>query len=198
MKLASNLRIFITGKTQSGKSYLSAHLLSKCENRIIYDLKRKDFNHLGLKVHNLEDLKTALRNGCNKIVYQPNDLHEDHFNDFCGFVFSNLKNIMLCVDEVHKFCTKHKIPNNFNSLVTIGQGDPYNIGIVAITQRPANVHNDVISSSTIIISFRLNLKADAEAVTGIDANEIQKLPHRHFLVFDDRIEDGKAILHLPI
>ncbi|MCA9459298.1 MAG: ATP-binding protein [Nanoarchaeota archaeon] len=198
MKIASNLRIFITGKTQSGKSYLSAALLSKCQNRIIYDLKRKDFNGLGVIIHNLADLKTAIKNGCNKIIYQPYDLSEDHFNYFCGFVFTHLKNIMLCVDEVHKFCTKYKIPSNFNSIVTIGQGDPYNIGVIAITQRPANVHNDVISSSTIIISFRLNLKSDAEAVTGIDANAIQKLPHRHFLVFDDRDEDGKAKLHNPI
>jgi len=185
MKISPSLRIFITGKTQSGKTWLTKGIIGQFPNRFIYDIKR-EYGLLGLVCHNIEDVRAALGKGQTKIIYQPTELSSEHFDDVCKFIFYNLRNIVFCVDEAHKFAPKFKIPPYFNSLITICQGEPYCIGVIAITQRPANIHNDIISSSTIIISFRLNLKSDAEAVTGIPAEKILSLPQYHYAMFDDR------------
>ena len=190
MKIEANLRIFITGKTQSGKSFLAKHVLQQFNNRLIYDIKR-EYSALGLIVRSMKDLDRAIKGGCNKVVYQPEDLSPEHFNDFCGYVYKNLKNIMLCIDEVHNFCTKSFIPSEFKKIITITQGDPYRIGVISITQRPANTHNDVISNSSLYIAFKLNLRNDIKAVedsTGIPEDQLRELPYRRFFVYNDRSE----------
>lgn len=190
-----NLRISIFGKTQSGKSYFAKKLVANYENRIMYDLKR-EYSHLGVCVNSLHALDNAVRSGCTKIVYQPIDIEVDHFDMICNYIWRNLRNIVFLVDEVHKYCTKFKIPENFNTLVTVGQGDPYNIGIIAITQRPANVHNDVISQSSIIVAFRLNLFSEAETVsknTGIPIDILQNLTYHHYMIYNDTDTTGNSI-----
>lgn len=197
MRIEPNLRIFITGKTQSGKTYLAQRIIGDFKNRFIYDIKRQ-YSHLGEVCHELPEAYNTLRSGKSSIVYQPNDLSVEHFDDVCRFIFQSLRNLVFVVDEAHKFATKHKIPPYFNSLITICQGDPYFIGVIAITQRPANIHNDIISSSTIIISFKLTLRTDAEAVTGISADSIVNLKQYHYAVFDDREYDNPVSIHPPI
>ena len=197
MKLAPNLRIFITGKTQSGKTFLTKSIIKQFNNFIVYDIKRQ-YGELGAKVHSIENIKAELLKGNTKLIYQPVDLSPEHFDEVCKYIFFNLKNILFVVEEAHKFATKHKIPPYFNSLITMCQGEPYFIGVISITQRPANIHNDIISSSTIVISFKLTLQSDAEAVTGIEAKTIHELPQFHYAKFDDRIYTNPVSIHKPI
>lgn len=199
MKINPNLRVFITGKTQSGKSYLAKTIIKNLNNRLIYDVKR-EYSQLGAVVNNLEQLHSAVKSGVTKLVYQPINFSVDHFDSVCNYVVTYLKNIMFCVDEVHLFCPKHLISSEFKRMITTCQSDPYNIGVICITQRPANVHNDVISQSSIVICFKLNLQHDAKFVsmfTGIDETEIRNIKYRHFYVYNDR-EDQSIQLFKPI
>ena len=200
MDIEPNLRIFITGKTQSGKSYLTKKLLTQYENRVVYDIKR-EYNQFGLIVHEVSEMEEAFNKGCNKVVYQPNDLTTEHFNEFCGWIWRNLRNIVLVVDEVHNFSTCSFIPMEFKRIITVGQGEPYHIGVIAITQRPANTHNDIKSNASLYIAFRLNLDADAKAVqdhTGIPAEQLKELPYKHFFIYNDRSESDAITRHTPL
>ena len=157
---------------------------------MIYDLKR-EYSALGVVVADLEGLRLAINTGKRQIVYQPQDLSTEHFNDVCAFIFRYLKNMVFCVDEVHNWATKMFIPLEFKRLITVAQGEPYNIGIIAITQRPANVHNDILSNASLIICFKLHLQHDIKAVadmTGIEPQVIADLPYYHYVVFNDRAE----------
>jgi hypothetical protein len=83
------------------------------------------------------------------------------------------------------------IPENFKKIITIGQGNPYNIGVICITQRPQNTHNDIISNSSLIVCFKLNLERDAKIIyemTGIPIESIQNLQYNHFFIYNDRDE----------
>lgn len=192
MKITPNHRIFITGKTQSGKTTLCKKIIAGIKNVIVYDIKRQ-YSSLGTAVNNIPSLSNALKT-TTKIIYQPFDLSPEHLDEVSKYIFYNLKNLTFVVEEAHKFATKHKIPQFFNSLVTMCEGEPYHIGIIAITQRPANIHNDIISSSSMIICFRLNLESDAQAVTGIPANTIMTLKQYQCAVFDDSLHDNKIEL----
>lgn len=196
MNIKPNLRIFIAGKTQSGKTYFAKYLLSKYQRYIIYDLKR-EYNSFGAVVNTLEQLKTALQNGCVKVIVQPNDLSVEYFDLICEFIWYRVRNCLFVVDEVHTFCTKHKITNNFKRILTVMQGGDYKVGIICISQRPQNVHNDIISQSTIVISFRLNHN-DAYALPCMPPEQVKTLQERQFLIYDDRRHDGKVTLCQPI
>jgi len=170
------------------------------DNRIIYDLKG-EYTNFGAVVHSIGELDRAIKGGCCRIVYKPTDLSPDHFDDVCEYIFLNLKSLVFVVDEVHKFVTKHKIPPAFNSLITVAQGEPSEIGVISLSQRPANVHNDILSSSSLIISFKLNLKTDADAVsklTGIISEELQGLPYYHFYIYNDHVQDNSIVFCKPI
>lgn len=200
MRISPNLRIFITGKTQSGKSFFCKWLLRQYENLLVYDLKR-EYTAFGVVVRSLDQLRRAVGQGYNRIVYQPVDLSAEHFDLVCDFVFSFLRNLVFVVDEVHVFCSKHCIPQNFKNLITVAQGSPYFIGVISISQRPANVHNDVLGNSSLIVSFRLSLFADAEAVssmTDIPVEELQGLEYYWFYVYNDREKENVITKHEPI
>jgi len=188
MRIEPNLRIFATGKTQSGKSHLAKRIIQPAANRIIYDIKR-EYTGFGAVVHNFSRFEQAVRAGVSRIVYQPEDLGLDEFNRVCWYVCRRLKNILFVVDEVHNFCTKSSIPDGLKYLITVCQGEPYNIGFFGISQRPANVHNDILSNASVWFVFSLNLDRDAKAVednTGMPIEVIKALPYRHFCIFNDR------------
>jgi len=186
MKLSPNVRYFIAGKTQSGKTYLSKEWLQGMNNRIIYDIKR-EYGDLGATIHTLPQLQRAFLSGCHKVVYQPLDASPEHFDQVCKFIFERLKNIMFVVDEVHKYCSKHSIPYFFNNIITISQG-LQKIGVMAISQRPANVHNDIISQASVRVSFRMDFEDDADKMAKfirVQKEDIMNLPKRHFIIYND-------------
>lgn len=198
MNIRPEWRYFVTGKTQSGKTYLAKKILMQCKNRLMYDVKR-EYGDLGVVVHTLQQLAYVIKEGAVRIVYQPEDLSPEHFNEVCRFVYLHLKNIMFAVDEVQSVCTKSYIPKYFKLIITVRQAD--GVGVMAITQRPQNVHNDVLSQSSVWFVFKITQKHDADAVernTGIPADALQALPYRHFYTYDDRAEHRAVVKHRPL
>lgn len=200
MQIEPNFRIFITGKTQSGKTYFARHLAKQIPNVLIYDIKRQ-YSDLGAVVHTILELESAFSAGCTRVIYQPLDLSIEHFDAVCAWIVEHLRNITFFVEEVHKFAQKHKIPPAFNTLLTVCQGPPYFIGIVSICQRTANVHNDILSQSTVWFVFKLFLLADAEAVEGstnIKAQDIMNLPYFYYFSFNDADKEKPVRRCLPL
>ena len=194
MKIEPHIRILVVGKTQSGKSYWAKKLLSQYKNRIVYDIKR-EYSDYGLIVKTIEELDEAIKSGCNKIVIQPLDLSSEYFDKVCEYIFSKLRNMVFIVDEVHNYISKSYIPMGFKRLVTVAEGKELRIGVISISQRPQNIHNDIISNCKLVVCFKLNLKNDAESIselTGMRVEDIQNLPYRDFMVYDDTAENEQV------
>lgn len=191
------LRVFVCGKTQSGKSHLVKRvILPQLANILVYDIKREYGEH-GVVCHTLEQIVRAFHDGVRRVIYQPTDLSMDHFDRLCAWVWDTLRNVTLVVDEVHNFCTSSVISPAFKRLITVAQGEPYRIGVVAISQRPANVHNDIKSNASLWFVFRLFLEADVRAVemsSGIPGESVRSLGQHCFLVYDDRAPAGNEIV----
>lgn len=194
------LRVFVVGKTQSGKSHLvKTEIIPKLQNVIIVDIKR-EYGAFGVVVTDLRGVAQACYDGVRRVVYQPMDLSYGTMESLCAWVRDHLRNWTLVIDELQNWCTSSYIPPALKWVVCTGQGEPYRLGLVAVTQRPANVHNDVKSNSSLYIVFRLFLQADAAAIsesTGILEDRLRGLAQHHFLVYDDRAASGCEIVAYP-
>jgi len=196
IQIKTNQRVFITGKTQSGKTNFAKYLIRQLKNYIIFDIKR-EYSGFGIVVNDRKSFVTALNRGYSQIVIQPNDLSKEFFDSICETVFKKLTNIMFIVDEVHKFCTKNSIPYYLNAIVTVGAS--LGIGFMGISQRCANVHNDILASSEYIISFYQFLDNDINKLKeflGADAEKLKNLEYYYFLMFS--IFDKKIVFYKPI
>ncbi len=196
MQIKTNQRVFITGKTQSGKTNFAKYLIRQLKNYIIYDIKH-EYSGFGIVVRNKKEFLQALSRGYSQIVIQPENLNKDFFNEICKIIFTKMTNMIFVVDEVHKFCTKNNIPYYLNAIVTVGAS--LKIGFIGISQRCANVHNDIIASSEYIISFYQFLDNDINKLKeflGADAEKLKTIDYFYFLSFS--IFEKKIRFYRPI
>lgn len=199
LNIAPNRRVFIAGQTQSGKTNLVQNLISKLSNFFILDIKWQ-YSEFGAIVHSIADLELAARSGVTKFIYQSYSIDVEEFNQICKFILYNLKNITFIVEEVQNFCSKHSIPEYFKSLITMSQGDSQQfaskVGVWCISQRPANVHNDIITQG-MVITFHLH-EIDADALLVIPRDMILSLGRFWFAVWDDLKQSDNITIFPPL
>jgi DNA helicase HerA-like ATPase len=189
IRLSYWLRYFISGRTQSGKSTFAKKILPYLKSFIVYDCIKREFGPLGTIVHDINGLCAALSAGIQRIIIQPHDPSVEVFDTFCEYLFKHVRHTLFVVDEVHMFATKSFIPMGFKKIITIGQGEQFRIGVMAMTQRPANTHNDIIGNSTVMVTFAASHIRDAKAVndsTGIPEQDILNLQDHYFILYDAR------------
>lgn len=161
IQIKSNERVFIIGKTGSGKSYWIKAQLPKLKRFIFYDVKHQHNDIDAVLVRNIADLRTALKQH-NHIVYRPLYPDDDEFNELCKLVYF-IGNIILILDEIAYHVTSWKIQKWHSAIMTAGR--TRNIGVWNCTQRPREVtHNTIISESEHIIAFKLKLKTDRQKI----------------------------------
>jgi len=190
LKLKTNLRMFVASKTQMGKTtWIKRVVLPRLPAYLVWDLKKQYGGH-GVVVHDLKGLEDALSANCCKIIFQPLLITDTAFEELCEFIFFHLRGFTFIIEEVHQVVSKHKIGFYFKQLLTVCMGEPYFIGIIAISQRCANVHNDIIGSSGIVVCFKMFLPCDAEAIGVIPANDILALEPYACLIYNEDERDN--------
>ncbi len=189
--IPANVRVMLTGITQTGKTTLVKMLLRSVARFIIYDTKQQ-YSALGHVVHNLQDLHAALKAGVTRFVYQSANVTPEDFDQVCRYVYLYLRNMLLVVEELQIFCSYSKITPWFMKLLTISQGENYNgashVGVWGITQQPVRVHWDFKSQVSIIVTFRLGDK-DAEDLGRVKS---PLLPHAAQIV---TLQRGEHIVY---
>lgn len=182
------------GFTQSGKTVFVKWLVAQAPACLIYDVKKQYFQ-FGKVARSVQEVGACFRQGYTKVVYQPEVVTKTDFSLLCEFVYRSLRNCLFVVEEVQAVATKSDIPASFRKVLTIMEGDPYRVGVVCISQRPANIHNDVLTQSSLWVVFQL-AKNDAKYIgdmTDISTDDIYGLPPRHFFVFKNRaVVEGEA------
>jgi len=185
--IKSNNRISVFGKTDSGKTVLVKRILwGQYQNRVFYD--PKCMNHDLLSNASLVRTPDALDRVLDKkksILYQPDDLEMEDFDEVCKILFRR-GNIALFCDEVSGVCSASSISKWHKRLLV--QGREKGLGVVSCSQRPRDCHSNIVSESEHFFVFRLNLETDVKKISMMiprwAAREIYALPAYHFMYFN--------------
>lgn len=172
--IPTNARVFIAGKTGTGKSYLAENYLAKYEYVVKLDTKgeaherRQAGENLwrGLKegkdfkvIEHLTDLPYV---DTKKIIYVPSmdEMTWDTYDEFFKYIYLR-ENTILWIDELMSITNSPlKVQPWLRGLYTRGRSK--NIGVWALTQRPSGIPGDTMANSEVFISFDLRLPADRE------------------------------------
>lgn len=180
----------IFGKRKSGKSYLAREICSAYPRQVIIDPVADwtdgevvtSFNLFAEKLRN--KIENNIRNY--KIIFRFNPdekLTSDIFNEILRLCY-HAGDLQVIIDEVQMFCNPHWMPPYLKNLAFIGRHKK--VGLICITQRPAQVNKGLLSQSEHIFCGQLHDKNDLRAVAdfiGDDLNDLISLPARNFIYF---------------
>lgn len=201
MQIKSNDRIFLAGKTGSGKTTLAKKMLYPMYTRRVYwDIKHMNSDLLTCSslATTPEELAASIKKGKVSILYQPRDIHSYDFNRVCEIVY-NTGNFALFVDEASKVCSSSWIEPWHDQIMTLGR--ERGVGIVNLTQRPRRCHNTVISEAEHFFIFRLQLETDVAKIKEILPRKyvdmVSALPYHH-CIYTDNMDTIKLLAPVRI
>lgn len=163
--IKNNERVFICGKTGSGKTALAEFLLKKSNRLVVIDSKGnlKDRMNLlddnkGLKL--LSKGREARVQILTPIVDNPQLYFEDLFQQIY-----NMGNVILYIDEIFAITNGRDYGKWLTALYT--RGRELGIGVWISTQRPSRIPMFSLSESDYYFMFRLQLDEDKKRMSKI-------------------------------
>lgn len=162
-------RVFITGQTGTGKSYLASLLLARPARLIAIDT----IGDLGEQFPRMESWSKSgverLKNGRSaRLLIQRPALDEDDiplwFEGIAKQVLE-IGNVILYIDEAYNV-----IPNRMLrkfALMLFTQGRHYRVGTWVSAQRPSKIQTESVSEAQHYFIFRLNAPQDQLKIRGM-------------------------------
>lgn len=173
-EIRSNDRVFLVGKTGTGKSTAACRLVwEQLSDVVFYDMSGEEAAGLDAPIlRTLEDVERALYSDepdhLTRFVYQPEVPTYPGFERLCELVY-NHGNLHLIADELLLVYRQNNSvrPTTDHHLKILTNGRKKGVGMTGATQRPVNVPLESISESEHILCFRLKLPADRDRMTKI-------------------------------
>lgn len=189
VNIKSNERVFICGKTGSGKSTLTRYLLMPSEHLIVIDGKDSEdtLENWNLEPYNREKHLKAIKNHeyCRiRLVNNMEDIIE-----VLNAIYEYGNHILYIDELTATIPPRTKAPAIFTDIWTRGRAR--NIGAWAGTQRPSQIPLEFISESEHLFIFKLTLENDRKRVSMITGNKVLPIPKDKFGFYYYNVNDGK-------
>ena len=168
---ATSERAVVLGATRLGKTeFIKRNIVPQIDRYIIYDPKH-EYSGFGRCIHDINEFKGV--KGL-KIVFQPKPEDEGSFDVLCKFIFKNMGSVLLIIDEAHLegVLNRHKSSKWCQRLIKMGAAAGK--GIIAISQRPQDLHPSMRTQAEWIILFRLSLN-DLEWCAKFMGDEVKNI-----------------------
>ena len=166
-------RVFICGKTGSGKTYLSRHLLASLNRLIVLDGKGtlKDWN---LEPYNRDSMR-KLRTGQDVRIRALPDLRDQPQEFFRRVLREAFEagNVTVYIDELYSVVPPGTLaPPELWACYT--RGREFGVGVWSATQRPVWVPLVALSESEHFFMFRLSLQEDRGRLAAFLGREVEE------------------------
>lgn len=195
IKIPSDQRAFITGKTGSGKTFFTRRLVKPVRRLVVLDSKGT-LTTWGLEEWD-RDSRKRLANGEDVRVRVAIEAGRDparFWEDVLEEAY-NAANVMVYLDEASQIAQGPNPSPWLNSVWT--RGREYGVAAIAASQRPRQIPRILISEAEHIVMFRLNLPSDRDYMADMigeegriwpwdDPDEAEKRSTRAALPKDDK------------
>jgi len=188
VRIEPNDRVFIAGKTGSGKTVLAKELLTPYPYVVVLDNKGR-FNWPGAGLVTKLDLLPKAAQKYNHIVFRPNPLLEadaaafkEEMDAFFWWVYYR-QNCILYIDEASQpgVIDSFHIPAGLN--VIYKRGRELNIGCWASSQEPVNVHNTLMSQADHFFAFITQMQSHRDKMAGYMGDPVKYTIPRNYKFF---------------
>lgn len=149
--------ISFLGMQGSGKTTLAKKILDTIPSvpRLIISPQKplENYGGYGTPIDKISDIQKGA-------MIWTGDFSQNTFERICNTLMARCSDMVLLVDDVHEFCSKQKMPSNFNTLIQSGR----NRGICGMYLSPsANlVNNYILQSCQHIFAFKMKLHSQIE------------------------------------
>lgn len=194
ISIKSSDRIFVSGRTGSGKSVLIKNLLlPDLGNVVIYDYKH-EINIPGYVIFNsIADFKRHPNQPF--IIYRTQSGSNEEFDALCKQCFYRGNNTLV-LDEIAQHCNGGQIQPHHDIIMRLGRSK--GVGIINCTQRPRGVHNNILSQSEHFFIFDLIQDTDRKKMADFCGTEVmQRAKEYHFYYYNVRMEKPAFCNPLP-
>ncbi|MEM3423568.1 MAG: DUF87 domain-containing protein [Nitrososphaeria archaeon] len=178
--------IVIFGQSGTGKTTLAKYLIKQIAKQKpvwIWDYNAE--YELFQKVKGTNNLYYG------NLTYLPQEGTEEEFSQFCQTAYDQ-NNLTVVIEEVQEYANKFYMPPELAKIVRTGRRR--GVTYIAISQRPAEVHNAIISNSHHRFIFRLDLPPDIiylKRWVMVDENTIKTLPNHFFYYYSPKYQVSK-------
>ena len=150
--------IFITGKKGEGKTSRCKRILDLIPNLAywIWSPQRPVENY-GSYGHIVRDVN-QLQHG--HYIYAGNDWSDEAFVRFLRRAFTQFRNIVLVLDDIHERTTKQSIIKELRNLVLSGRNR--GISSIFITTSPKSIPNYILGNISHVFAYQMVLESDIE------------------------------------
>ena len=222
-----NYHVFIAGQTGTGKSVVGKFIFASLpitEHCVFVDIKHDPdnekfiqhfpvFTSLNEIKKHFESDKKGLINKKQKdmrVIYRPTRVKSEStkthslenpnwqmFQELCDWAYEK-GNIVLFVDEAAIFSTPQNIVPAAYEIMILGRSR--GVIMVNLSQRPASIHNCLISEAYTRILLRSELESDRIKLRGIVgeevANQLHGLPNQEFILsyINGKYERGRITI----
>lgn len=196
ISLASNERVFICGKTGSGKTFLARYLTRKIKRLVVLDGKGtlggadwglEDWN----ENNDVRDPQAAFR--LRAVPGLKSDLTDywDSVLETC----MRAGNITIYIDELYAVCPPNKAASP-TLFACYTRGREFGLGMWASTQRPVWIPLVAMSEAEHFFMFRLQLWEDKQRLAAFMGDEVlNPIRDEHGFFYMKAIEDDVTYFH---
>jgi len=195
--IASNDRVFVCGKTGSGKTAAVRNLVIEPLSRVLFlDIKGREHRNLPYPVvTTTDDVHPALfaedvNDRMDKFVFKPSKPDIDLFDEVCSMVYQK-GNMHLVADELKSAYHGSGLTEHHNLIMTNGRDK--GVGMTSTTQRPKRIPIEAISEAEHVLGFKLKTKTDRDRmkeVVGEPAEQLRSIDPWWFLYDHDRLTEA--------
>ena len=151
--------IFITGKKGEGKTTRCKRILDLIKPQVNFWIwsPQRPIENYGAYGHIVRDINQM---GDGHYVYAGSDWSDQAFIRFLKRAFTQFRNLVLVLDDIHERTTKQSVLKELNNLVLSGRNR--GISSIFITTRPGSVPNYILANVSHVFAYPFVLETDVE------------------------------------